>query len=173
MKKFLLPVFLLGTISMMYIMADTGALLKTPATKCGIINLELANTAFKTSAVINAWAPTASSNRIDAAKFNTYSDFLFLFFYAGLLFLICRAIAKVSSPVLAKAGHIIASATLVAGLADVMENIGMLFSLNDLICPLVSFCTAFFSLIKWTIIAIALLYIIIGLLALAYRKIKN
>lgn len=173
MKKLLLPVFLLGTLTMIYMMADTGALLKTPAAKMGIINLELAYNTAKTTSILNSWAPTADIDRMAAAKFNTYSDFLFLFFYAGFLFLACRAIADSSIGAFTKWGHRIANATLVAGFADVLENTGILFSLNGLVSSIVSFCTAFFSVIKWSLVVIALLYIIIGLLALAYRKIRS
>ncbi len=173
MKKILLPAFLLGTVVMMFIMSQTSALLKTAATPAGIINLELAYNTTKINTIIQAWAPNAVSDKIDAAKINTYIDFLFLFFYAGFLFLCCKAVATNSSGVLAKWGYIIANATIVAGLADVMENIGMLFSLNGLISSTVSFCTAFFSAIKWSLVIIAILYAIGGLLVLAYRKIKS
>lgn len=170
MKKLLIPVFILGTLTMMFIMADTGALLKTPAAKCGIIDIELAYNPAHTTTILNSWSPTAGTDRIAAAKFNTYSDFLFLFFYAGLFFLACNAIANSSSGGFAKWGHRIANATLVAGFADVLENTGILFSLNGLVSPIVSFCTAFFSVIKWSLVVIAVLYIISGLLALAFRK---
>lgn len=173
MKKVLFLLFLLGTLTMIFIMADTGALLKTPAAKLGIINLELAYNTAKTTAILNSWAPTAGADRIAAAKFNTYSDFLFLFFYAGLLYLACKAIANSSKGILAKWGYVIATSTLIAGFADVLENTGILFSLNGLVSPLVSFCTAFFSVIKWSLILIAVLYIFAGLLVLAYRKMKN
>lgn len=172
MKKLLLLLFFIGTVTMMFIMADTSALLKTPAAPMGIINLELANTTAKTNAILNSWAPTATTHKIETAKINTYSDFLFLFFYAGFLFLLCKTIAANSNGTVAKAGHIIASATLVAGFADVAENTGMLFSLNNNISAVVSFCTAFFSVIKWSLVVIAVLYALTGLLVLAYRKIK-
>jgi hypothetical protein len=172
MKKLLLLLFLLGTITMMLIMAESGAMLKTAAAPLGIINIELANTTAKTRAIINSWAPTADSDKITAAKFNTYSDFLFLFFYAGFLFFACKKIAVNSIGSVAKAGNIIAYAALLAGFADVMENTGLLFSLNYHISAVVSFCTAFFSTIKWSLVVIAVLYVLTGLLVLAYRRIR-
>ena len=173
MKKILIPLFLFGTGFMMYMMAETSALLKTPATKMGIINLELASDTAKTNAIINAWTPNADSDKIHVAKINTYLDLLFLFFYAGLLYLLCCLIADNSTGKAAKIGYLIAHAAIIAGIADVMENTGMLFSLNGLISPIVSFCTAFFSVIKWTLVIIAVLYAIVGLLVLAFRKIKS
>jgi hypothetical protein len=173
MKKILIPLFLLGTAFMMYIMAQTSALLKTPATKMGIINLELASDTAKTNAIINAWAPNAVSNKIEVAKINTYWDLLFLFFYAGLLYLLCNFIAANTVGIISKAGYLIANAAILAGIADVMENTGMLFSLNGLISPIVSFCTAFFSAVKWLLVFIAILYVLIGLLFIAWKKIKS
>jgi hypothetical protein len=173
MKKILIPLFLLGTAFMMYIMTETSALLKTPATRFGIINLELASDTIKTTAIIKAWSPTTGSDKIEIAKINTYWDLLFLFFYAGLLYLLCSFIAANTVGIISKAGYLIANAAILAGIADVMENTGMLFSLNGLISPMVSFCTAFFSVIKWSLVVIAVLYIITGLLVLVYRKKKN
>jgi hypothetical protein len=173
MKKLLIPLFLLGTGFMMYIMAQTSALLKTPETKLGIINLELERDVVKTRAIIKAWAPTANSDRINVAKINTYWDLLFLFFYAGLLYLLCNFIGANTSGKLSSAGYVIANAAIVAGIADVMENTGMLFSLNGLISPIVSFCTVFFSAIKWVLVIIAILYVLAGLLFIAWRKIRS
>ena len=173
MKKILLPLFLVGTVTMMVIMAQTSALLKTPAAPMGIINLELANTIVKTNAILNSWAPTTTTDKIETAKINTYNDFLFLFFYAGFLFLLCKTIAANIDGVFKKAGRILATATLLAGFCDVLENIGILFSLNQLISPVVSFCTALFSVIKWGLVTIAILYAVFGLLVLAYRKINS
>jgi hypothetical protein len=170
MKKKLIPIFLIGTAVMMYIMAETSALLKTPATPMGIINLELANNITKTNAVIKAWAPDANSDRIDVARINTYWDLIFLFFYAGLLYLLCSFIASNTSGKISGAGRLIANAAILAGIADIMENTGMLFSLNGIVSPIVSFCTAFFSVIKWTLVLISVLYVLTGLIALAFRK---
>ena len=173
MKKILIPLFLLGTGFMMYVMAQTSALLNTPATPCGIVNLELAHSTAKTNAILQAWVPDPDSDRINIAKINTYWDLLFLFFYASLLYLLCRLVADNNTGKTAKIGYLIANAAIIAGIADVMENAGMLFSLNGLVSPIVSFCTAFFSLIKWSLVIIAVLYALGGLLVLAYRKIKG
>ena len=172
MKKLLLPFFFLGSIAMMVVMLKTSASLKTDATPMGIIDLEFAYNTTKTSAIINAWAPTAELDNIAAAKINTYCDFLFLFFYAGFLFLACKKIAaKITGPV-AKAGNIIAKAALLAGFLDVLENAGMLLTLNNQGSSTVAFCTTFISIIKWGLALIAVLYVLTGLLVLTYRRIK-
>ena len=173
MKKILIPLFLLGTGFMMYMMSATSSLLKTPETKAGIINLELANTTAKTSAILHAWAPTATTDRIDIAKINTWWDLLFLFFYAGLLYLLCNFIADNTAGFMSKAGYLIANAAIIAGICDVMENTGMFFSLYGMVSPIVSFCTAFFSVIKWGLVFITILYVLVGLLVVGWRKIRS
>ena len=170
MKKLLLPIFFLGTMAMIFVMVKTGATLKTAATHWGVLDLEFAYNTTKTSAIINAWAPTAELDNIAAAKINTYCDFLFLFFYAGFLFLACKKIAaKITGPV-AKAGNIIAKGAIAAGFLDIIENAGMLLTLNNYNFSAIAFTTTFVSVIKWGLALIAVLYVLTGLLALAYRK---
>ncbi len=172
MKKLLLPFFFLGTIAMMIVMAKTGATLKTATTPMGILDLEFAYNTTKTTAIINAWAPTTALDNIAVAKVNTYWDFLFLFFYAGFLFMACKKIAaKIKGPV-AKAGSIIAKAALLASFLDIIENAGMLLTLNNQGSSSIAFCTTFISIIKWVLAIIAVLYVLTGLLILVYRRMK-
>jgi len=170
MKKLLLPFFFIGTIAMMVVMAKTGATLKTPATPMGILDLEFAYNTAKTSIIINAWAPTAGLDNIAVAKANTYWDFLFLFFYAGFLFMACKKIAlKIKGPV-SKAGNLIAKGALLAGFLDILENVGMLLTLSNQGSATIAFATTFVSVIKWGLAIIAVLYVLTGVLALAFRR---
>src|SRR6187399_2153503 len=103
MKKYAIPIFLAGTLLMIYIMSRTGASLKTPATPLGILNLEFAYDTAKTSVVMNAWAPSNNIDNIAAAKLNTWVDFLFIFFYSFFLFFACTKIAETFRGQFAKA----------------------------------------------------------------------
>lgn len=170
MKKLRLPFFLLGTIAMMYVMAKTGSVLKTPGTPLGIINLEFAYNTAKTTPIINSWASISSADLISAAKNNTYWDFVFLFFYVGFLFLTSKIIAAKTAGSFSKAGKMIAKGALWAGFLDIIENTGMLLTLNNQGSSGIAFCTSFVSVIKWALVFIAVLYVSTGLLALAFRK---
>lgn len=170
MKKYTIPFFLLGSVVMIYVMAKTGAPLKTPATLHGILDLEFAYNAEKTTVVINAWA---SLDNIVAAKLNTWLDFLFLFFYSLFLFFACKKIAGTFHGMVAKSGQLIAKGALVAGFLDILENIGMLIALNGHISGSIAFCTTFVSVIKWVLAIMALLYVLTGVITLGYRIIKN
>ncbi|MBK8786101.1 MAG: hypothetical protein IPN43_06280 [Chitinophagaceae bacterium] len=170
MKKLLLPFFLLGTIAMIVVMAKTGAILKTPEAPNGILNLEFAYNTAKTTPIINSWAGISSTDVITAAKNNTYWDFLFLFFYAGFLFLACKKIAAKTSGSFSKAGKLIAKGALWAGFLDILENSGMLLTISNNGSNTIALCTTIISIIKWALAIIAVLYMLTGLLALAFRK---
>ena len=173
MKKWLLPIFFIGTIAMMVVMAKTGATLKMPATPHGIIDLEFAYNTAKVSTVLNAWAPVNSIDNITVAKTNTNFDFLFLFCYSVFLFLTCRKIAQSFKGLFAKAGNVIAVGALLAGFFDVIENIGMLLSLNNHTTNLIAFITSLFSILKWGLVLLVILYILTGLITLGWQKLKK
>lgn len=170
MKKLLLPLFFVGTLAMMVVMAKTGATLKTDEAPMGILNLEFAYNTSKTNPIINSWQQT---DNIEAAKINTYWDFFFLFFYAGFLFFVCKKIAANIKGFTALAGNIIAKGAIIAGFLDVIENAGMLITLNNQGSSVIAFCTTFVSIIKWGLAIIAVLYMLTGILVLIYRKLKK
>lgn len=172
MKKFLLPFFFVGTVLMIWVMAKTGAPLKTPATPLGILDLEFAYNSTKTTAVINAWYEPSHPHKILVAIYNTCWDFLFLFFYAGFLFLACKKIAlQVKGPV-SKLGNLLARGALLAGVFDILENIGMLLSLHGHIHQFISIFTFIFSVIKWALAIFAVLYVLTGMLRWVFQKIR-
>ncbi len=175
MKKLLLPFFFIGTIAMMIVMAKTGAPLKTPSTPKGILDLEFAYNTEKVNTVIKAWdwQPGRSIDNNGIARINTYFDFIFLFFYSGFLFLACRRIAQNMKGPVVRAGNIIAFAAMIAGFLDILENAGMLLSLNGHISATIAFLTCFFSMIKWVLALIAVLYVLTGFLILAWRRITT
>jgi hypothetical protein len=170
MKKLLLPFFLVGTIAMMVVMAKTGAILKTPAAPMGILDLEFAHNTAKTTPIINSWASINNADVITAAKNNTYWDFVFLFFYAGFLFLACKKIAVKTNGGFSRAGRLIAKGALWAGFLDIIENTGMLLTISSNGSNTIALCTTIISIIKWALAIIAVLYMLTGLLALAFRK---
>jgi hypothetical protein len=172
MKKLLLPFFFIGCMAMIVVMTKTGAMLNTPEAPHGVLNLEFAYNTAKTAPIINSWASINHTDLISAAKINTYWDFLFLFFYAGFLFLACKKIASNANGPVAKAGILIAKGALLAGFLDVLENAGMLLTLNNKGSSTVAFFTTFFSVIKWGLAIIAVLYVLTGILVWVYRKIR-
>ena len=173
MKKYAILIFLAGTILMVYIMNRTGASLKTPATPLGILNLEFAYDTVKTTVVMNAWAPASHIDNIAVAKLNTWVDFLFLFFYSFFLFFTCNKIAQAFPGPVEKAGRLISKAALLAGFFDILENTGMLLTLNGYRSAIIAYFTTVFSVLKFGLVIIAVLYVLLGLLLWVYHKFKD
>lgn len=170
MKKLLLPFFLLGSLAMMVVMLRTGEGLKTKAAPMGIVNLEFAWNETKTSAILQDWAPGSGTDLIATAKNNTYWDFLFLFFYAGFLFLACKKIAAAIKGAVARAGHLVANGALIAGVLDIIENAGMLLTLNNHGSNVIALITTIISIIKWLLALVAVLYVLTGVVVVLMRK---
>lgn len=165
MKKLLLPFLFVGTMVMIYVMGKTSATLKTTATPCGILNLEFAYNTTKTAGVINAWEP---NNNITVAKNNTYYDFIFLAFYASFLFVTCKKIAQIKN---SNTGLLIANGAIAAGILDVAENAGMLFTLSGNSSGTIAFITVVCAAIKWVLAITAAFYCLAGTLYLIrYKK---
>lgn len=173
MKKYLLLFFLLGSLVMVYVMAKTGAPLKTAATPHGILDLEFAYNTEKTTTVINAWSVTTPVDIIAAARFNTWLDYIFLFFYSIFLFLAANSISKAFGGGFGRAGKIVAKGALLAGILDVLENSGMLLTLSGNGSGGVAFMTSFCSVIKWVLALMALLYVLTGTVGLLRARLKN
>ncbi|MBL0146890.1 MAG: hypothetical protein IPP48_15395 [Chitinophagaceae bacterium] len=170
MKKLTIPVLFIGTLVMITVMAKTGASLKTSTTPKGILNLEFAYDTVKTNTILNAWAATPAVNNIEAAKNNTYYDFLFLSFYALFLFFICKKIAQLNH---SKIGLLIANGALAAGVLDIAENLGMLATLSNHSSNTIALFTTFFAAVKWVLAIIAVLYVLVGVVSLIMQKKLN
>ena len=161
---------LLGTFVMIFVVIETGATLKTPATPKGILDLEFACNTAKATIVTTAWTPNNAIDNISAAKTNTYLDFIFLFFYSLFLFFTSKKIARISGGWFGKAGLLLAKGALVAGILDVLENAGMLYTLSGNFSGTVTLFTTTCSLIKWGLALLAAGYCFIGLIYLIVQK---
>lgn len=165
-----------GTLVMMYLMAVSGKPLKTPATPHGIIDLEFAYSKIKVEGVMNAWIEYKIDkvDRVAAAKENTYLDFIFLLFYSPFLFLCCRKLIAGYNPgsFISKAGKSIAKGALLSGFLDMLENLGMLQSLNGNISGTIALFTSVVSIAKWALVITAIIFILFMLVYKFSRRIK-
>jgi hypothetical protein len=175
MNKLLLPFFIAGTIAMMVVMNKTGKPLKTPATPQGILNLEFAYSRTHVNTVLTAWQSGTAATVIPAAKTNTRWDFVFIFFYAGLLYLLCNRLSRIykTGSGFEKAGRWLAYAAIVAGLLDVVENACMFIAMNGHVQHALAMATTICAATKFTLVIIALLYCLLSLPLAAYAKIRK
>jgi hypothetical protein len=171
--KFRLPFLFAGVLVMIVVMVKTGATLKTPGTPKGILDLEFAYNAAKASVVINAWTGTGPVDNMEAAKINTRLDFIFLFFYSLFLYNTGKLLAACFHGSLLITGRFIARGALAAGLCDILENTGMLITLQDYLSDSCTLLTFIFSIAKWIMALAAALYILIAGLTLSFKKIRQ
>lgn len=179
MRNIIFPFLFIGSMAMAFIVTKTGATLNTEKTPHGILDLELAYSVSKVETVINAWTPSDINpiNNIAVAKTNTWWDFVFLIFYAPFLFTLCKKISRSykTNSLVSKAGNLFANAILIAGMLDVVENIGIFQSLNGNIGHGIALLTASASLIKWMLVIGCLLFILVSFPKAIYlhRKVKS
>ena len=164
MTKFSWIFLIAGNLLMVYVMTSTGKSLKNPATPLGIINLELAGNAVHVQNILNAWDNDISKSRsvIADAKKNTWLDFIFLLFYTSLFYFLCKKLISYFKPgsLWVQLANIVATGAIVAGLLDVVENIGMLKSLNGNVTDTTAFVTAACSTVKWLLVFITIIFLI-------------
>lgn len=159
-----------GSLLMLIVMAQTGATLKTAATPLGILNLEFAYTAEKAFAVILAWTGLIPADNVFTAIINTWLDFIFILFYTLFLYQASKMLAITQTGLQSFIGHFLSKGALAAGMLDVLENIGMLLTLNGHISNTVCLLTFLFSIVKWLLAIAAVLYILIAGSLLFYKK---
>jgi len=173
MRKYILYFFLAGSLAMVFVMSRSGAPLKTAGTPHGIIDLEFANTPAKIDTVLKYWAPQASMNLTHTATENTFLDFIFIFFYAGFFYLAAKKISRSFAGAFGRTGKLIAKAALLAGFFDVLENTGMLLTLSQQGSATIAMATFICSVIKWTLVAITLGYVLMGGIGSIRAKFSN
>lgn len=159
---------------MIVLMFLQGRPLKTPATSGGILTLEFAPTQMDVDAVLDTWAEasTPSTDIINTAIVNTKIDFVFLFCYS--LFLMSCALQLSLRSVNKKIWQIIAGTSVIAGLLDVVENIGMLQSLQENGSDRIALMTTLAAYFKWALVLIVITFLIIGFLKkILQRKNKH
>jgi hypothetical protein len=173
MSKIFFAFLVTGTIIMVYVMISTGKTLETAATPLGIIDLEIAPDKASVQHILDVWQKTGKSpGNIEAAKKNTWLDFLFIIFYAPFLYVCCTKLAAgfKKTSIIARIGKLVAMGIIIEGILDFLENFGMLKSLNGEVSGNIALFTASCSLVKWTLVFIALLYILAALVAKLFIK---
>ena len=171
LKNRRLIILLAGTLLMTAVMTIHGASLKTPGTPKGILNLEFAYNTAQASSVLNAWAATSATNNIIQAKMNTWLDFIYLFFYSLFFFDACQLLASSFSGSIRITGNLLAKGALIAGMLDILENTGMLLTLNGQLSEYTTLLTFIFSISKWALVIAAIMYVALMGSLLVKRKI--
>ncbi len=153
---------LLATLAMMMVMARTSAPLVTTDTPWGILHLELTFSHKCTLETLSHWKKnSAGADLIQIAKINTWLDYIFLIFYSLFFYYACRlSIPAGKLTGTTTTAHQVARAGLLAGLLDVVENLGMMISLYNKGNSIVSIVTAVAASAKWLLVILVILFLL-------------
>lgn len=161
---------LAGTLFFLLLLRWQGRQLNTAASPAGIVSLELAATAEKTSAILNGWEKQKLTGK---ARNNIMIDFLFIPFYALLFYTLCGSISVQYKGRAATVGVLLAFCALIAGLFDVVENLLMLLGTFSGVTPATAALTAFFASAKFFLLVISLVYVALLGLPLLLKKLAS
>ena len=143
--------------------------LKTTVAPNGFISFELAKNIDTSISIISSWDLTAKIN----AGLSLGIDFLFLavysIFFASACFLIAQKFIN-QNDWLYKTGLLLAKLQFVVVLFDAIENVALIQLLLGSYNGLYSSIAYYFASIKFIIIAVCIIYIIIGLLTSLIQK---
>lgn len=125
-----------------------------------IVAFEMAKTTENAAAIINGWDAVARQHFLHSI----YADFLFILTYAGAFFYGCRYAGHLSGNyILRKAGGFFSWLALGAGLFDVVENAGMIYTIRQQVIPWVVHLSYDMAAIKFSLLFIQLLFIGVSL----------
>ena len=157
------------TVILFLVLGYFDKLLVTENAPSGIISFEFAKEIDQSIAIISSWDLNAKVY----AALNLGIDFLFLVVYAIFFSIACYLIAQkfvIKNNWMYRTGLLIAKLQFIAALFDAIENIALiklLLGSNNSFFPSIAY---YFASIKFAIIAIGIIYIIIGLLTLQFQK---
>lgn len=153
----------LATIAMMFVMRYQGAVLVTPQSPRGILDLEFADTPAKLQSLLLLWDH-------DSVKLNIGLDFLFIAAYASFFFLLTRQTASISTGFMRKVGQVLSRLCWLAAILDVVENGLMWFSFEQYYSPNSLVLTYYCAFCKFVLVGLAILYLLLSVPAWVKQK---
>ncbi|MDX2047659.1 MAG: hypothetical protein SFU87_12795 [Chitinophagaceae bacterium] len=134
----------------------------------GILSLEFAKTSPEVTHIISNWK---EQKLLHTAQNNILLDFLFIPFYSLLFYSICGSISVHLQGFASKSGVFLAFGSFIAGWLDVFENILMLFSVHQVYTGFSALLTFIFAFSKFSLLALAFLYVLLfGMKLVITRK---
>ncbi len=164
-------VLLLLLVVIMGMMRYFDASLVNSVCKDGIVSFEFAKDLENSKAMINSW--NAQSTK--AAYSSLVLDFLFLIVYSTFIGLLIHKIIKQTkeNSFISNLGVLFIWGVFLAALFDVIENIALLNLLSGNLNQVWSTLAYYFAIAKFSILAIAIIYILINSALLLIRKLRS
>lgn len=145
-------------------------LTQNPLTKTGILSLEFAKTKQQADIIATSW----KNERVHyTAIVNTSVDFIFIFFYSLFLFACCYWFSLKQTGIVKKLSQTIALLGLTAGLLDCVENYFLLKMLSFTISNFETAFTFWIAAVKFSLAALAVIWILIQPALLLFPKPKT
>lgn len=170
---FILIIAVAGTLLLAIMMRDQGAPLVTCNTPKGILNLEFAATPTAASSVVSEWQTSRCNDGrtlVATAIANTKLDFVFIAFYVLFFYMTSLILGQSLSGPAGKLGLWLRWGSVLAGLLDVAENLFMFNTLRGNITEMGTYATTLCAKIKFGLLAVCLLYLLLGLAWLLFNK---
>lgn len=140
-----------------------------PFTPPNIVAFELAGNITTAQDIISTWSP----EQIENVKTSIYLDFVFILAYCSAFMFACRATATYSGvQYFIKIGQQLGWAIWLAGLCDAIENMAILRTLSEISQSSISIAF-YFATVKFSILLIALIFVLISLVTGMFTKIKR
>ena len=163
-----LSLLLFGSVVVMIvIMRFFDAPLKNEISPQGIVSFELAKEVDRSVAIIDSWDSAAKTS----AKWSMAFDFFFLIVYGLFIGLIIHKVNKVwRSSRFHSIGVALIYLVFLASFFDIIENIALLLLLRGNVEQIWSCSAYYFAMLKFIILAIALVFIMISTIVLLLNK---
>ena len=158
---------LFSLVGMMVLMRWINIPLKNEFAPAGIVSFELAKDIEKSTLILSSWGNEA----LNSAKKSMYYDFLFLCIYSTFIGLLIYKLNKklnIEKPLLTE---IILGSVFLAAFFDVIENIALLQLIYGNLEQVWSSMAYYFAMMKFIILAIAIVYVLVGSMLVLYKKI--
>lgn len=140
-----------------------------PFTPPNIVAFELAGNIATAQDIISIWSP----EQIDKVKTSIYLDFGFILAYCSAFMFACRGAANYSGvQFFIKTSKQLVWIIWLAGLCDAIENMAMLRTLVEISQTSVSM-SFYFATVKFSILLIALIFLLICLVTGMLTKIRS
>lgn len=144
-----------------------------PVTPGEIVHFEMAKEASVAKTMLENWKVSGNLNK---AVTGVYLDFLFILLYSSGLATACVFLAKLTKhEILGRAGKIFSYLLIIAAVCDIIENIGMLKSMQGTVKSWNVMLAYDMAATKFSIVILSLLFIIICLIfwGLNFIETKN
>ncbi len=157
-------------VVMVVIMRFLDAPLKNEISPQGIVSFELAKDVDRSVAIIDSWDTIAKTS----AKWSMAFDFLFLIVYGLFIGLMIHKLNRVwSRSSFHSLGTVMIYLVFLASFFDIIENISLILLLRGSIEQIWSSVAYYFAIMKFIILAVALLFVIVSAIKLLVNKNKS